>query len=368
MLYLDLNRYLIMENKETTSPFSVKSNQIIHIAIQLLALAFLIKWCFEILAPFFTPIIWAAILAVSLYPLHQKLTRLFKGRSVLAAILITVLFLGFFISIISWLGFRTGEEIKNEITAFQEGKLKIPSPQEKVKQWPLIGRKTYQVWTQLASGVEGFIQKYPEELKTIGNYILQLMTSSGKALIIFIFSIIISGVFLSYARESAEYARKFFSRLIDSAQFDVSAIAAITIRNVVRGILGVSLIQSLCAGAGFFVAGIPYAGIWTLLCLVLAIIQVGIVPVTLGVLIYIWTTGNTTTAILLTIWMIPVGLLDNILKPLMMGKGAPVPMLIIFLGSLGGFMYSGFVGLFTGAVILSLGYRLFDVWLKESKL
>lgn len=355
-----------MENNESTKSFSVKSKQIIHLAIQLLALAFLIMWCFAILAPFFTPIIWAAILAVALFPMHQKLTKLFKGRSVLAAVLITIFFLGFFISIISWLGFRTGEEIKNEITAFQEGKLKIPSPPEKVKEWPLIGRKTYQVWTQLTNGFDGFIQKYPDELKTIGNYVLQLMTSSGKALIIFIFSILISGVFLSYAHESAEYARKFFSRLIESSQFDVSSIAAITIRNVVRGILGVALIQSLCAGVGFFFAGIPYAGVWTLVCLILAIIQIGIVPVSVGVLIYIWTTGNTTTAILLTIWMIPVGLLDNLLKPIMMGKGAPVPMLIIFLGSLGGFMYSGFVGLFTGAVILSLGYRLFDVWLKSA--
>ncbi len=357
-----------MEKVQTTNPFGARSKQIVHLSIQLLALAFLIKWCFEILAPFFTPIIWAAILAVALYPMHQKLTRKLKGKGILAAVLITIFFLGFFISIIAWLGVRTGSEIKSEILAFQEGKLIIPSPPEKVKEWPLIGRKTYQVWTQLSNGVEGFIEKYPDELKTISNYILDLMTSSGKALVLFIFSIIISGVFLSYGRESAEYARKFFSRLIDSSQFDVSSLAAITIRNVVRGILGVALIQSLCAGAGFFVAGIPYAGIWTLICLILAITQIGILPVSLGALIYIWTTGSTLTAILLTIWMIPVGFLDNILKPIMMGKGAPVPMLIIFLGSLGGFMYSGFVGLFTGAVILSLGYRLFDIWLKGTEI
>jgi predicted PurR-regulated permease PerM len=280
----------------------------------------------------------------------------------------TAFFLIVFISLVSWLGIKTGGEIKEKVTSFQEGNLKIPPPSEKVKEWPLIGKKAYGVWTQLSSGSENFIQQYPEQIKNAGNYILHLMTTSGKALILFIFSIIISGVFLSYADESADYAKKFFGRLVNSSSFDVTMIAAVTIRNVVRGILGVALIQSLCAGAGFFVAGIPYAGIWTLLCLILAIIQVGIIPVTLGVLIYIWTMGNTTAAILLTIWMIPVGLLDNILKPLMMGKGAPVPMLIIFLGSLGGFMYSGFVGLFTGAVILSLGYRLFDVWLRESEL
>lgn len=148
----------------------------------------------------------------------------------------------------------------------------------------------------------------------------------------------------------------------------MASIAVVTIRNVVKGVLGVAIIQSVCAGIGYFVAGIPFAGIWTLLCLVLAIIQVGIIPVNLGVLIYIWGAGHTTTAIFLTIWLIPVGLLDNILKPIMKRKGAPVPMLIIFLGSLGGFMYSGFIGLFTGAVILSLGYRLFDIWLKEGEL
>ncbi len=357
-----------MDSPEQTSPFSVRSRQIIHLSIQMLALAFLIIWCFQILAPFFTPIIWAAILAVAMFPMHQKLKRLLKGKGVLAAILMTVFLLIFFISVISWLGFRTGSEIKEEITSFQEGRLKIPPPSEKVKAWPLIGTKAFQAWTQLSNSIENFLQEYPEQIKKAGNYALELVTSSGKAILIFLVSIIISGVFLCYASESAEYARKFFSRLINSSRFDISAIAAITIRNVVRGILGVSLIQSLCAGAGFYVAGIPYAGIWTVLCLILAITQIGIVPVTLGVLIYIWTSGHTTTAILLTIWMIPVGLLDNILKPIMMGKGAPVPMLIIFLGSLGGFMYSGFVGLFTGAVILSLGYRLFDVWMKEAEL
>src|SRR5882757_2537224 len=337
-----------MNSPEQTNSFTARSRQIIHLAIQMLALAFLFIWCFQILAPFFTPVIWAAILAVALFPLHQKLKSLLKGRGVLAAILMTVFFLIFFISVISWLGFRTGTEIKNEITNFQEGKLKIPPPSEKVKDWPLVGKKVFQAWTQLSTGVESFLQQYPEQIRSAGNYVLDLITSSGKAILFFILSIIISGVFLCYAEESAEYARKFFSRLINSSQFDISSIAAVTIRNVVRGILGVALIQSLCAGLGFFIARIPYAGIWTLLCLILAITQIGIVPVTLGVLIYIWTTGNTTIAILLTIWMIPVGLLDNILKPIMMGKGAPVPMIIFFLGSLGGFIYSGFVGLFTG--------------------
>jgi predicted PurR-regulated permease PerM len=357
-----------MDHPEAEKSFNLKSKQIIHVALQLLALAFLLSWCLNILAPFFTPIIWAAILAVTLYPMHQKLKRRLKGNSLWAAILTTSMILILFLVIGSWLGIRTGSEIKTTINNYQEGKLKIPHPPESVKQWPVVGNKAFLIWTQLTSGVDTIIQKYPEEVRTATSTGIQLLATTGKGLFIFAVSILISGILLAYADQSATFARAVFNRLINSTKFDMASITAITIRNVVRGILGVAIIQSVCAGLGFVIAGIPYAGIWTLLCLILAIIQIGIFPIVLCVLIYVWTTGHTTTAVLLTIYMIPVGLLDNILKPLMMGKGAPVPMLIIFLGSLGGFIYSGFIGLFTGAVILSLGYRLFDVWLKESDL
>jgi predicted PurR-regulated permease PerM len=86
---------------------------------------------------------------------------------------------------------------------------------------------------------------------------------------------------------------------------DVTSIATVTIRNVVKGILGVAVIQSALAGIGMLVAGIPYAGIWALLCIILGIVQIGSYPVSIGVIIYIWTNGSTTTAIILTIWMIP---------------------------------------------------------------
>lgn len=357
-----------MDNPETIRSSNLNSREIIHICLQLLALALLLIWSFNILAPFLGPLLWSAILAVTLYPLHQRIKRHLKGKGVLAAVLITVTIFGLFIFLASWLGFKTGSEIKSEISNYQEGKIKIPEPPESVKSWPVVGQKAFQIWAQLATGVDTIIAKYPDQVRSVTTYTLGLLASTGKGLFVFAISILISGIFLAYAEQSALFARTVFNRLINSTKFDMATIAAITIRNVVRGILGVAMIQSVCAGIGFAFAGIPYAGIWTLLCLILAIIQVGIFPVVLCVLIYIWTTDHTTTAIILTIYMIPVGLLDNILKPLLMGKGAPVPMLIIFLGSLGGFIYSGFIGLFTGAVILSLGYRLFDAWLKEAEL
>jgi predicted PurR-regulated permease PerM len=194
--------------------------------------------------------------------------------------------------------------------------------------------------------------------------LVDLIKSTGSGLLLLTVAIILSGVFLSYASTVGNFAKSFFNRLMSNSDIDVASLATVTIRNVVKGILGVAIIQSALAGAGMMIAGIPYSGIWILLCLILAIVQIGILPVSIGVIIYIWTNGSTTTAIMLTIWMVLVGLLDNFLKPILMGKGAPVPMLVIFMGAIGGFIFSGFIGLFTGAVILSLGYLLFNIWIK----
>jgi len=267
----------------------------------------------------------------------------------------------------AWLTVTTAGEIKDVAAAYKAGQIAIPAPPEKVKGWPLIGNKAYSLWTKASSNLESLIEENPEQVKSIAGKGVTILAGTRKAILFITLAIIISGVFLSYSTQSEHFARRFFQRLLRSKNLDASALAASTIRNVVKGILGVALIQSTLALAGLLIAGIPYAGIWFCLCVVLAISQVGILPVSIGVIIYIWSHGGGLTATLLTIWMIAVGLLDNVLKPILMGKGASVPMLVIFLGSLGGFIYSGIVGLFTGPIVLSLGYRLFDAWLKETE-
>jgi len=345
-----------------------RTKEIVEVALQLVALALLLVFCYNVLSPFIDPVIWAAILAVALYPIHQRMKTAFKGKGALAAVLLTFIMGCVLVLPATWLTLTTASQVKDVATAYKAGQISIPPPTEKVKSWPLIGNKTYYLWSRASSNLDSLIQANPDKVKSVAGKGVGLLASTGKGILFVTLAIIISGVFLAYSTESAAFAKRLFQRLLRSKTFDTSALAASTIRNVVKGILGVALIQSSLALAGFLVAGIPYAGIWFFLCLVLAIIQVGILPVSIGVIIYIWSHGDNLTAILLTIWMIAVGLLDNVLKPILMGKGAPVPMLVIFLGSLGGFIFSGIIGLFTGAIILSLGYRLFDVWLKETEL
>ena len=138
----------------------------------------------------------------------------------------------------------------------------------------------------------------------------------------------------------------------------------ITIRNVVKGFLGVALIQATMIGVGFFLAGVPFAGIFTIICLFLAIIQVGIGPIAIPVVIYMYSVTDATTSTILAIWVGITLISDNILKPIFLGRGnPPAPMLVIFLGAIGGFIYNGFIGLFLGAVILTLGYKFFLSWI-----
>jgi predicted PurR-regulated permease PerM len=136
-----------------------------------------------------------------------------------------------------------------------------------------------------------------------------------------------------------------------------------TIRSVARGILGVAFLQSILAGLGFLAVGVPGAGLWALLCLLLAVVQIGIFPVVIPAVIYVFYTADTSTAVLFLVWGVLVSALDNVLKPMLLGRGVNVPMAVIFVGAIGGFLASGIVGLFIGSVILVLGYQLFMAWL-----
>ena len=345
----------------------IQTNNIINLSVRLLALALIFSWCFLIVEPFITLIVWGIILAVTIFPLHQSLSRMLKGRAIVAACIIVVLMLLIMIAPGVWFMISSISEAKELVSQYREGQLTIPPPTDVVKTWPLIGNKLYNLWSQASSDLTKIITENSESLKPFLIKLAGGIASAGTGLLMLAGSIVISGVFLSYADSSVRSAKTLFTRLSGSKGDSMLSIAEKTIRNVAKGILGVSVIQSTLAGIGFIVVGLPAAGLWVLVCLVLSIIQVGIVPVSIGSIIYIWSEADTLTAVLFTIWMLIVGVSDNILKPIMLGKGAPVPMLAVLIGSIGGFIYSGFIGLFTGAIVLSLGYELFQGWLNAEE-
>jgi predicted PurR-regulated permease PerM len=352
---------------ESNDKPGLKFNPVIHYTLQLLALALLLTACYVILAPFITLMVWAGVLAITLYPLQKIIAGRLRGRNGWAATIITILMLAILIAPAVWLLLSTVQEIKQLAELYRAGQFDIPPPPENVKGWPLIGNKVFDLWSAANSNLTKLITEHTEQVKLISLKFLDILASTGKGILLFTLAVVASGVLLAFAKPSGDFVKSVFIKLMGNMGAEMTRLAEITVRNVAKGILGVAFIQSMLAGIGFVLAGIPLAGIWIVVCLVLAIVQIGILPVSIGVIIYIWGHGSTMTAVLLTIWMLVVGVSDNILKPIMLGKGAPVPMLIVFLGAIGGFMSTGFIGLFTGAIILSVGYKLLQTWLNSSK-
>lgn len=337
----------------------------VDITLRIGILLLLIAWCFQILYPFFSIVLWAIILAVAMAPFYNKMKTKLGNRGKLAASLITLMALGI-IAIPSYLFVdsmvRGISDLGSQIEA---GDFKIPPPPQDVIAWPIIGKSLYNVWDLASSNLEDLFDQYGDNLASIGSSMLNSIVGTGLSILQFVLSTVIAGVLLATSEDGAKRIRSLFNKLVGERGEEFTHISEITVRNVVKGILGVAVIQAVLAGLGFVFAGVPYAGLWALIVLFLAVIQVGPTLVIVPVIIYLYSTTDALPASLWTIYLVVVALSDNFLKPILLGAGAPVPMLVIFLGAIGGFITSGFIGLFTGAIVLSLGYKLFQTWLVE---
>jgi predicted PurR-regulated permease PerM len=328
-------------------------------------LILLVAWCFSIVRPFFIPIAWGVIIAVSAHPGHLKLRGLVGGSSGLAATTLVILGIVLLMVPAVMLSGTLVDTAQGLARGFQDGTLAVPPPPESVRDWPLVGEALSTFWSQASGNLMAAVQKIAPQLKAVGGWLLSTAAGAGFGILQFIVAIIIAGVFLANAKASGAFARTLAVRLAGERGADFAALAEATVRSITRGILGVALIQSILAGIGFMAIGLPGAGLWALLCLLLSTVQIGIFPITIPIVIYVLATADTVPAILFVIWSLFVGSIDNVLKPILLGRGVQVPMAVIFVGAIGGFITSGIIGLFVGAVVLVLGYKLFLAWLHD---
>ena len=328
-------------------------------------LAALLVWCFAIISPFLYPIIWGIIIAVASYGSYQELSTRIGNRPVLAAVLVSIILLAVLIFPVVLLTESMAAGINVLADEAKQGTLKIPPPPEGVAGWPLIGESLHAIWLKASVNIEAVLKQFAPQLKSMGSWLLSAAADVGFGVLQFVLSIIIAGILLANAGASKRSAVSFTTRLAGDKGIKYVEIAAKTVNGVTRGILGVAIIQGVLAGLGFLVAGIPGAGLWAFVAMFLAIIQIGLLPVTIPAILYVFATAEPVTAVIFLIWNLIISTMDNILKPLLMGKGAAVPIPIIFLGAIGGFIASGILGLFTGAIILSIGYSLYLNWVNE---
>ena len=352
-------------NQNNSNFNNLNFEKIADTIIRLGVLFLLIGWCYDILKPFVLILIWAIVIAIAFSPIFETITRLFRGKKILATIFLTLVLLSILVVPSVLVSQSLYEEINNLSKSYQAGRHLIPPPGESTKNWPTITKPILEIWTSASEDVSKVVIKYSDQLKVVGEWLLLTLAGIGKGILQFIVSIIIAMGLLLYSESLTKVSKNIFIKLIGSNGEHYALITVATIRNVVKGFLGVALIQSLMVGVGFFMAGVPFAGIFTVICLILAIIQIGIGPIAIPVVIYMFSVTDTTTATILAIWIGITMISDNILKPLFLGRGnPPAPMLVIFLGAIGGFIYNGFIGLFLGAVILTLGYKFFLSWIE----
>jgi predicted PurR-regulated permease PerM len=342
-------------------------DEIIQLAVRLAMLAFLLYWSFVLVRPFIPMLAWSIVLTVALYPPYHWLAVNLGDRPKLAAVIVTGISLLIIIGPVAWLGVGLIDGLQDFAGRLGEGTLAIPSPPEGAKEWPIVGARIYGLWDQASSNLGAALREVAPHLKPLAGLVLAFAGSAGVGTLKFVLSVVLSGFLFIYGPGLVEGTRRIQARDMTQRNEDLVALAGVTIRTVSQGVIGVAVLQSLLAGIGLKLAGVPHAGVLAFAVLVLAILQIGSAIVLFPVIIWIWATKDFTLALPLTIYLLVVGLADNIVKPMLMGRGLDTPMLVIFIGVLGGMIAHGIVGLFVGPIILAVAWQLTMAWIREER-
>lgn len=353
-----------MEGNHPTPKLSAANDELLLLAIRIICLGLLGYWSLILIRPFLTIIVWSIIVAVALYPIFDWLSGKLYGHRGLAAVAITIISLLVMLGPATWLALSLAQTVRTLVARLGDGTLAFPPPSEAVKAWPLIGERIYETWLLASTNLRALIVAAAPHLKPLGTTLLSTAGSMSINLLKFIVAVVISGFLLIPGPSLIHSIKNVLGRVAAARGKEFVDLAGATIRNVSRGIIGIAILQALLAGIGLLFAGVPAAGLFSFLVLVFGIIQVGPSVVLLPLIVWSWFAMDVTTAALFTVYMVPVNLLDNMLRPLV-AKGLSTPMPVILIGVLGGTLVHGIIGLFVGPIILSIAWQLLVVWTRD---
>ena len=346
----------------------LSDRQIVDIAIQLAIGAVFVIASLRILRPFMGPIVAGGGIAIAVYPLFLRMVERLRGRRKTVVALFTLVGVGAIVVpaiLASSSLFDSAHALHDQVEA---GTLELPPPPPKIRDWPMIGTEINEFWLQATGNLQSFVNKYRDQMRGVVGDIVAAVAGAGAQALQFIFSILIAAVFLANAEACAEgvglVSRRVFGE-VRGREYD--QLAAQTVRSVATGGLGVAFVQAALAGVGMMIADVPFVGAWSLAILLLAIVQLP--PLIILVPIALWVLGSADNQIIawgFMVWAILVSFSDAVLKPMFLGRGVDIPMIVILIGAIGGVITGGLIGLFVGAVILALAYRLLVEWLKDT--
>jgi predicted PurR-regulated permease PerM len=337
----------------------------IEVAIHLGLVAFLFYSAYALVHPFLPVIVWSIVLTVALYPVFARLAAALGGREALAAILITILGLLIIIGPATWLGVGLVESLPGLIARIEKGGLTIPPPWESVKDWPFFGQPIYDYWKTASNNISDVLKPFLPQLKPIGEFLLGVASKAGAGTLVFLFSVVITGFLFTRGPTLLAATRALARRVDPNYGESFLDLAGATIRAVSRGVIGVSLLQAIIGGVGVSVAGVPFASVLTLAILVLGIVQLGPIIVIVPLIIWGWLELSTAGALAFTLCMAAVYAVEVVMKPFVLAHGLRTPMLVIFIGVIGGILEHGIPGLFAGPIVLAVAWEVSLAWIYE---
>jgi predicted PurR-regulated permease PerM len=344
------------------------SRDLLEVMIRVGLIAFLVVMAGRIFAPFMGLMLWALILAVALYPLHRRLASMLGGRQGSAATLLVVIGLLLIGIPTAMLGSSFAGQIHTVIEAFTSNSVTVKPPNPAIAEWPLVGERLHAAWSAAAADLPAFLEKMQPQVRNMAEWLLSVAAGTMGAVLMFLGAWIIAGVMMAFGESGSAATGRIFSRLAGAVRGPrLHALSTATIRSVATGVIGVAFIQALLLGIGFVFAGVPAAGVLALIVMIVGIVQLPATLISLPVIGYLWWAGeaSTTSNVIWSIYLLVAGLADNVLKPVLLGRGVDAPMPIVLIGALGGMVTAGIVGLFIGAVLLAVGYQIFMDWVNE---
>jgi predicted PurR-regulated permease PerM len=340
----------------------------IQLAVRLALLALLIYWSFVVIRPFVPILAWSVVLAVALYPVFQWLSGLLGNRPKLAATILTLINLGIVIGPATWLGLGAVDGLRSFATELSTGTLAIPHPPAGVKDWPVVGQQLHGLWDQASTNLRVFLSQVAPQLKPLAGTMLGLAGDAGVGTVKFLLAVALTGFLFPAGPRLVAAGKRFLARvLVAERSEDFLGLAGATIRSVAQGVIGIAVAQGLVIGIILKFADVPRAGLLAFAVMMLGILQIGSAVVVIPVLIWIWLTKSFATALVVTLCILPASLADNVLKPIVMGRGLTTPALVIFLGVIGGTLAHGIVGLFIGPIILAVAWELLTAWVRDDE-
>jgi predicted PurR-regulated permease PerM len=354
-----------MDQDAPEAGYAPPRSNLLDTALQLGLAALLVYVCVRILLPFTAILLWSVILGVMLYPLHRRLAVPLGNRG--SALLIGVV--GVTLTLVPMVIVVTslGSSLYSLVSGLQNNDLTVPPPPPRLADIPVVGAKLTEIWALVATNLPAALAKYRSALSGFTAWLLSFARDLAAGELSFVVSVGIAAVLVAYGKGAANFALRLLQRVTGSRErgAHLATLTVATIRGVALGVIGVAVIQALLVGIGFFAIGLSAAGLLTLLALLLGIVQVPVTLLTLPVIAYVFLTEATTPAVLFTIWSLVMGLSDNALKPLLLGRGLEVPMPVILIGVIGGVLADGLLGLFVGPVLLAVAYVLLMEWLRQ---